>query len=173
MLALGAALAAGLLVAGPALAGEPFDGVFFVRYGGAATAMLQDREACTREAFSLGGTALQYSDPNYGAVSAMGEALDSDALHEGGLHRRLARAVFVDCMKRQGWMELDPDRDEAKALGHASLRHPEALDAWLTAHDPPEAPPPPPPPGSAMAPSTRTPVPSSVDDEVFGGKKAH
>ncbi len=157
-LALGAVLAATLLVAGGALAGEPFDGAFFVRHGGTGAAMLQDRADCSTEALSLGSTAAAYSDPNYGPLAAMGQALDSDALHEGGLHKRLRHAVFADCMKRRGWSPLDPDRDEARAVNRANLRHPEALDAWIKAHEPPEviaaAPAPPPPPPAVAAPST-------------------
>jgi hypothetical protein len=160
--ALGAVLAVGLFAAGNALAREPFDGAFFVRHGGTAAGMLQDRDDCSREALSLGSTAAAYSDPNYGPLAAMGQALDSDALHEGGLHKRLRRAVFADCMKRRGWTPLDPDRDEAKAVNRASLRHPEALDAWLKAHEPPEvlaaAPPSPAQPTPAVAPSSAPPA---------------
>ena len=156
-LAAGAVLAGGLLAAGGALAREPFDGVFFVRHGGTAAAMLQDRDDCRHEALSLGDTAAAYSDPNYGPLAAMGQALDSDALHEGGLHKRLTHAVFADCMKRRGWTPLDPDRDEAKAVSRASLRRPEALDAWLNAHEPPEATPPAPTVAASSTPAALPP----------------
>lgn len=140
LLALGAALGGSLLAAAGALAREPFDGAFFVRHGGTGAAMLQDRGECSREALNLGGTAAAYSDPNYGAITAMGQSLDSDALHDAGLHKRLVHAVFADCMKRRGWIPLDPDRTEAKAVNRASPGHPQALDAWIKAHEPPEAP---------------------------------
>ena len=143
------AILAGLVAGSPAWAREPFDDVFFVKHGGDAEVMFQDRSDCSREAVSIGGTAAAFSDPNYGALSAMGESLDSDALHEGGLHKRLVRAVFLDCMKRRGWSPLDPDRDEIKQVARASPRHPEVLDLWLKAHEPPL-----PPPASVPAPGS-------------------
>ncbi len=145
-------IAAGLLTAAPSLAREPFDGAYFVRHGGAASAMFQDRSDCSHEALSLGGTASAFSDPDYGALSALSQSLDSDALHEGGLHKRLSRAVFADCMKRRGWTPLEPDKDEARLIAKASPRRPDALDAWMKAHDPPP-PAPVPPPAPAAAPA--------------------
>ena len=118
---LNAILAAGLLsvaAASSASAAEPFN-----------------------DAYSLNSGAAAYSNPEYGALSAMGSALDEDALHEGGLHKRMQRAVLVDCMRRLGWTQLDPGPDEVKVVAKASPRHPEALDAWLKAHEP-AAPPP-------------------------------
>ena len=98
--------------------------------------MLQDRVDCRRTAQGQGDTASAYSNPQYGALSAMGSALDEDALHEGGLHKRLERAVFDDCMKQHGWTPLQPDGADARAVERASARHPEALDAWIKAHAP-------------------------------------
>ena len=172
-LALVAALAASLFAAGSALAREPFDGAYFVRHGGTAAAMLQDRDDCSREALSLGGTASAYSDPNYGPLAAMGQALDSDALHEGGLHKRLRHAVFADCMKRRGWSPLDPDRDEAKAVNRASLRHPEALDAWLKAHEPPDVAAAPPTPAPAVAASSAPAATPPATAKALTGPSPH
>jgi hypothetical protein len=131
-----AALCAALLSA-PALAREPFDDAFFVRRDGTGAQMLKDRAQCSDEAQNLGSTAAAYSDPEYGALSAMGQELDADQLHDGGLRKRLYRAVFVDCMKKRGWTPLDPTPEEARSIGHASLKRTEALDAWIKAHEPP------------------------------------
>ncbi len=140
-----AALCAATLATASAAAKEVYDDVFFVKTQASATAMFQDRDGCRREAEGQGGNAASYSNPEYGALNAMGSALDEDALHEGGLHKRLQRAVFGDCMKRLGWIELQPAPEDAKAVQKASLRHPEALDAWLKTH----APAPPAPPASS------------------------
>jgi hypothetical protein len=120
----------------PALAREVYDDAYFVKPKGTAAAMFQDRDGCRRQAQGLGGGSASYSNPQYGALNAMGSALDEDQLHEGGIHKRLQRAVFEDCMKRLGWSPLDPTADEHRAVGRASPRHPEALDAWLKAHEP-------------------------------------
>jgi hypothetical protein len=128
------------LAAAPALAREVYDDAYFVRPQGTGASMLQDRNGCRREAQGLGSGSASYSNPQYGALNAMGSALDEDALHEGGLHKRLERAVFNDCMKRLGWTALDPSADEARNISKASLRHTEPLDAWLKAHEPAAAP---------------------------------
>jgi hypothetical protein len=130
--------------AGPALAArEPFDDLFFVKSGATAAAMFADRTACTREALALdlGSSAAAYSNPQYGALAAMGAALDSDALHSGGLKKRMQRAALFSCMHRRGWQEreLGPgDRQVARARPD----RPQALDAWLKANEPAAAPPP-------------------------------
>jgi len=129
--------------AGPALAErQPFDDVFFVKRGGTAEAMFADRAGCRKEALALelGSSAAAYSNPQYGALAAMGAALDSDQLHAGGLKKRMQRAALLSCMRRFGWEQRDlgpGDRDAARA----SLKKPEALDAWLKANEP-AAPPP-------------------------------
>jgi hypothetical protein len=160
-----AMLCAGLALTSPAGAREPFDDVYFVRHGGVGADMLKDRAACSYQAQNLGSTAAAYSDPEYGALSAMSQELDSDALHDDGLRKRLYRAVFVDCMKRRGWAQLDPTPDEARSIGHASQRHPEALDAWIKTHEPPApapAPAPAPPPAHpAPAPAATVPASSA------------
>ena len=146
--------AAALLAATPALAREVYDDAYFVKPQATAAGMFQDRTECRREAQGLGGSAASYSNPEYGAINAMGSALDEDALHEGGLHKRLQRAVFVDCMKHRGWTPAEISGDEAKAVEKASPRHPEMLDAWLKAHEPPPVQPPAetaPPPSSGPA----------------------
>jgi hypothetical protein len=137
----GASALAIALCAAPALAREVYDDLYFVKPSGTGQAMLQDRTECRRVAQGLGDTASSYSNPQYGAFNAMGSALDEDALHEGGLHGRMQRAIFEDCMKRHGWTPLQPQGEDAKAVQRASLHHPEALDAWLKAHEP-TAPPP-------------------------------
>jgi hypothetical protein len=138
--------AAAALMAAPALAAEqqPFDDMFFVRRGADAQAMFFDRDQCRKEALALGmgSSAAAYSNPQYGALAAMGAALDSDQLHNGGLRKRMQLAVMNTCMKRMGWEphELTPGD---RAVAHASLKHPEALNAWLKANEPaaPAAPP--------------------------------
>ncbi len=141
---LNAILAAGLLsvaAASSASAAEPFNDAFFVRHAATAKDLFADRRQCSNDAYSLNSGAAAYSNPEYGALSAMGSALDEDALHEGGLHKRMQRAVLVDCMRRLGWTQLDPGPDEVKVVAKASPRHPEALDAWLKAHEPAGPPP--------------------------------
>ena len=138
---LGAFLAVGLLsIAATASAAEPFSDILFVRVSATSAALFADRAQCGREASSMGSSAAGYSNPEYGALSAMGSALDEDALHEGGLHKRMIRAMVIDCMKRRGWTQQDPGPDEAKVVAKASPHHPQALDAWLQAHQPPAVP---------------------------------
>lgn len=140
--------AVAMLASSPASAREVYDDAYFVKPQATAAALFQDRNDCRREAQGLGGSAAAYTNPDYGAVNAMGSALDEYALHEGGLHKRLQRAVFNDCMKRRGWAPAELSGDEARLIAKASPRHPEPLDAWLKAHEPvvveqpPEAPPP-------------------------------
>lgn len=126
-----------LFAAGQAGAREPYGDAYFVKRGGDAARMFQDRETCTRESMSLGGTASAYSNPQYGALSAMGQALDSDALHDGGLRKRMGRAVLDACMKRLGWARRDLGPED-KAVSRASVKKPQALDAWITANAPAE-----------------------------------
>lgn len=136
----GATLAAAV----PASAREPYDEMFFVRQHASAPDLYQDRAACRTAALHMSDAEAAYSNPEYGALSAMGSALDEDALHEGGLHKRLEQAVIVHCMEKKGWAAATPSDADLKVLLRASLRHPEALNAWLTAHEPPPAPPAPP-----------------------------
>lgn len=148
-----AALVVALALAVPAAEAEISDGAYFVKRGATAADFFVDRDACEHEAASLGDSPDAYSDPRYGALRAMGQAIDSDALHGGGLRKRMLAAVFNDCMKRLSWSPLGPAPDEIKALKRASPKHPQALDAWLKANEPP----PPPPP----APAATAPPPSS------------
>jgi hypothetical protein len=132
-----AALTTGLdLVAASALAREDYGDLFFVKPHGTAAGMFQDRAECRKVAQGLGGTSSSYSNPQYGAFNAMGSALDEDALHEGGLHKRMQIAILRDCMGKHGWTPLQPEGEDAAAVEHASLQHPQALDAWLKAHEP-------------------------------------
>jgi hypothetical protein len=150
-------LAAIALEAGSAMAAapEPYNDAFFVRPHATAQAMLQDRADCRTQALHMSDTAASYSNPQYGALSAMGSALDEDALHDGGLHKRLQQAVFNDCMKQKGWTEADPTSTEIREL-KASQHHPELLDAWLKAHEPAEPPPAPPATPAPPAPTAQT-----------------
>lgn len=145
----------------PALAAtrQPFEDAFYVRRGGDAASMYADRDACRREAMALGSSALAYSNPQYGALSAMGEALDSDALHEGGLKKRMQRAVLDSCMRRSGW-EPRALGDGDRGVARASPKKPQALDAWLKANEPPPLPPPEPAPAAATAPASSQEKPS-------------
>ena len=142
VVAAGCALAA---VASAAQAREPYDDAFFVRQHASAAELYEDRAACRNAAEHMSDTDAAYSNPEYGALSAMGSALDEDALHEGGLHKRLQQAVFMHCMEKKGWISAAPSDAEAKILMRASLRHPEALNQWLLAHEPPPPPIPAPP----------------------------
>jgi hypothetical protein len=126
------------------MAREDYDNLFFVRPHATGAAMLQDRTECRKVAQGIGGTASSYSNPQYGALNAMGSALDEDALHEGGLHKRLQIAIIKNCMERHGWTSLQPQGDDARAVRGASLGHTQGLDAWLKAHEPATAPAPPP-----------------------------
>lgn len=151
-----AGLAAATTGAVPALAREPYDDAFFVRPQATAQDLLHDRADCRNQAQHIGDTAAAYSNPQYGALSAMGSALDEDALHEGGLHERMQKAAFAECMRRLGWTPADLSPEETRELMRAAAHHPEALDAWLKAHEPapdPPAPPSPPPAPAAAAPA--------------------
>ncbi len=135
------AAAAGLaLAAGTAQAREVYDDVFFVRAHASAGDLFQDRAACRTAATHMSDADAFYSNPEYGALSAMGSALDEDALHDGGLHKRMERVVFDHCMRAKGWADAAPTGQELKALQRADAHHPQALDAWLKSHEPaPEA----------------------------------
>jgi hypothetical protein len=127
-----------------AQAREPYDELFFVRQHAQAADLYQDRASCREAALHMSDAEAAYSNPEYGALSAMGSALDEDALHEGGLHKRLERAVFVHCMEKKDWVAATPTDADLRVLLRANLHHPEALNAWLTAHEPPPAAPTPP-----------------------------
>jgi hypothetical protein len=123
------------LAAAPAFAG-PYDDVYFVKVGGDAHQMFADRNACTLVAKSIGiGHGEAYSDPDYGLLSAMGTALDSDSLH-GGIGRKVHRAALEKCMQKRGWTQQDPLGDDTRSVKKASESHPEALDAWIKANQP-------------------------------------
>jgi hypothetical protein len=139
-LALAAATLA--IAVGTADAHEPYDDVFFVRSHATAADLFKDRADCRDTASHTNDTAAFYSNPQYGALSAMGSSLDEDNLHEGGLHKRLERVVFEACMTMKGWTLADVPPDEVKVLMRADARHPELLDAWLKTHEPLPAPPP-------------------------------
>ena len=158
-----AGIAAGMAAAEPALARDSYDEAFFVRTHATAQDLFHDRTGCRQETLHMGDTAAAYSDPEYGALSAMGSALDEDALHEGGLHKRMQQAVFTNCMKRQGWTPADPGADETKLLVKAANRHPETVDAWLKAHEPPPAPP---------SPSQPDPAPQTLKTAAGGAPPA-
>lgn len=146
----GAALLAG---ASAAQARDVYDDVFFVRQHASATDLFADRAECRTTAQHMNDTSAFYSNPEYGALSAMGSALDEDALHDGGLQKRLERAVFMHCMEKKEWTAANPTGEELKVLLRASPRHPEDLNRWLLAHEPP-----PPPIPAPAAPVVKTAV---------------
>jgi hypothetical protein len=154
------------------MAREPFDDAYFVRREGTGEQMLSDRARCSNEALGMGSTAAAYSDPEYGALSAMGQELDSEQLHDGGLRKRFYHAVFVECMKKRGWTPQDPTREEARAIGHASIRRPEALDAWIKDHEPPLPAPAPAAQGSTT-PASAVKETSAAPAPVTGAPAAH
>ena len=139
------------LAAPAALAHDVYDDVFFVRIQASATDLFKDRGDCRTTALHMNDTAAFYSNPQYGALSAMGSALDEDALHDGGLTKRLQRAVFDDCMKSKGWTSAEVSREELRQLMRADAGHPQVLNAWLKAHEPPAAPAAPPAPAVVQA----------------------
>ena len=135
-----AAAATLAMTAQAALAHDVYDDAFFVRPQASATDLFRDRGDCRTTAEHMTDTASSYSNPQYGALSAMGSALDEDALHDGGLQKRLQRAVFDDCMKEKGWTSAVASPRDLKALMRADPRHPQAVDAWLKANEPQPAP---------------------------------
>ena len=113
-----------------------YDKVFFVKAGGTAQAMWADRAACGKIADNIGlqrgGEA--FSDPDYGMISAMGAALESDSMQSYG--KEIRRAALEKCMEKHGWSQLDPADADEKAIRHANARQPEALDNWIKANAP-------------------------------------
>ncbi len=147
------------LAAPAAFAHDVYDDVFFVRIQASATDLFKDRGDCRTTALHMNDTAAFYSNPQYGALSAMGSALDEDALHDGGLTKRLQRAVFDDCMKSKGWTLAEVSREELRQLMRADASHPQVLNAWLKAHEPaPEPPAPSAPPVVKTAAETSAPA---------------
>lgn len=149
--------------AAPALAGPSLSEAWFVRSDDAtAQAMLADRAFCVEQASQFGvDRASDFSNPEYGSLTALGAALDEDALH-GGAKQAVRRAVRDACMKKRGWTRLDPSDADAKLLKKASARNPDALEAWLKANRP--APPPPAPaPAPVAIPASSTPPAPVVD----------
>lgn len=133
-------------LAAPAIAGPSLRDAWFVRAKDAtAAAMLDDRAFCVDQAEQFGvDRASDFSNPEYGSLSALGAALDDDALH-GGAKQAVRRAVRDACMGKRGWTRVDPAEDQIKLLKKASARNPEALDAWIKANADKAAPPPAPP----------------------------
>jgi hypothetical protein len=137
-----AGLAAGVLASAPALAREhqDYEDLFFMRAKATAQGFFQDRSSCRYQAAHVSDNAAEYTEPEYGALSAMGSALDEYQLHEGGLHKRLQQAAFTECMEHLGWTPADLTPEEIRELKKADPRHPELLDAWLKTHEPPPEP---------------------------------
>jgi hypothetical protein len=123
------------LAAAPAHAGS-YDKIFFVKAGGTAQSMWADRDACSKIAEQVGlqrgGEA--YSDPDYGMISAMGAALESDSMQSYG--KVVRRAALAKCMEKRGWTQADPSDADEKAVRHANAKSPEALDNWIKANAP-------------------------------------
>lgn len=132
-------------LAAPALAGASLSEAWFVRAKDASAAtMLADRTECVAQAEQFGvDRASDFSNPEYGSLTALGAALDEDALH-GGAKQAVRKAVRDACMSKRGWARVDPSDEDVKLLKKTSLRKPEALDAWIKANAD-KAPPPPAP----------------------------
>jgi hypothetical protein len=128
-------------LATPALAGA-YDKVFFAKVGGTAQAMWADRTTCAKiaEAVGLQRGGEAYSDPDYGMISAMGAALESDSMQSYG--KEIRRAALEKCMEKRGWTQVDLADADEKAVRHANAKQPEALDNWIRANAPAAAPPP-------------------------------
>jgi hypothetical protein len=132
-------------LAAPALAGASLSEAWFVRAKDASAAtMLADRAECVAQAEQFGvDRASDFSNPEYGSLTALGAALDEDALH-GGAKQAVRKTVRDACMSKRGWARVDPSDEDAKLLKKTSLRKPEALDAWIKANadkaPPPAAP---------------------------------
>ena len=156
--------AAVLCAAAPALAGE-HDRTFFVKRGGGAIAMLDDRDACIKiaEAISMGRGGEAYSDPDYGMISAMGAALESGALENGsGVGKAVRRAALEKCMEKRGWSQLNPSEADERAIRKASRKDPAALDAWLKANEPAMVQTVSSPASAAPAPAAAVPTPAAA-----------
>src|SRR5690349_10554334 len=107
--------AAAVFAAAPALAAS-YDKVFFVKRGGTAAAMFDDRDACTKVAqgIVIGRSGESYNDPDYGMLTAMGAALDADSMN-GGVQKAVSRAALEKCMEKRGWTQRNPNEDEEKS----------------------------------------------------------
>jgi hypothetical protein len=129
----------------PACAGASLSAAWFVRAKDAtASAMLADRTECVSQAEQFGvDRASDFSNPEYGSLTALGAALDEDALH-GGAKQAVRRAVRDACMSKRGWTRVDASEADAKLLKKANAHHPDDLDAWIKANAD-KAPPPPAP----------------------------
>lgn len=130
-------------LAAPAFAGASLSDAWFVRAKDAtASAMLADRSYCVSQAEQFGvDRASDFSNPEYGSLTALGAALDEDALH-GGAKQAVRRAVRDACMSKRGWTRVDPSDEDVKLLKKTSARKPDALEAWLKANADKAAPPP-------------------------------
>lgn len=143
-----AAALGGLSVATTALAGPSLAEAWYVKKDAKADAMLTDRAACVIDAQQFGvDRASDFSNPEYGSLTALGAALDEDALH-GGAKQAVRRAVRDACMQKKGWTKVDVSETDAKALKKAGQRNTGPLDAWMSAN----ADKVPPPPAPKVAP---------------------
>lgn len=131
-----AVLAAGAAFAVPALAAPSLSDAWYVKAGGKGADMLADRTACVTDAQQFGvDRATDFSNPEYGSLTALGAALDEDALH-GGAKAAVRRAVRDACMQKKGWTRIDVSDADAKTLKKANSRNTGALDVWLVANTP-------------------------------------
>jgi hypothetical protein len=129
-------LAAACAATATSASAAPYDNVFFVKKGATSAQLFTDRSACADVAKGVQiGRDEAYSDPDYGVLSAMGTAIDSDSMH-GGIGKAVQRAALEKCMEKRGWVQQDPIGDDAKPVRKASSKNPAALDAWLKAHEP-------------------------------------
>jgi hypothetical protein len=151
-----AIVVAAMAIATTAMAKPSLDDAYFVKKDAAGQAMLADREACVTEAEQFGvDRASDFSNPEYGSLTALGAALDEGGF-SGNAKQAVRRAVRDACMQKRGWKRINPSEADAKILKKANARHPEALDAWILAN----APKPPPvitaPPPIQLKPITAT-----------------
>lgn len=153
-----------LAAAGAALAGPSLNEAWYVKKDAGGAAMLTDRAACVVDAQQFGvDRASDFSNPEYGSLTALGAALDEGGLR-GDAKQAVRRAVRDACMQKKGWKRIDVSDEDSKLLKKANARNTTALDAWMTANAPKPVPvvvAPPPAPARAEAPAAAAPVKSA------------
>jgi hypothetical protein len=87
-------LAAACAATATSASAAPYDNVFFVKKGATSAQLFTDRSACADVAKGVQiGRDEAYSDPDYGVLSAMGTAIDSDSMHRASARRSSARRL--------------------------------------------------------------------------------
>jgi hypothetical protein len=156
-------LLSAMAATGAACAGPSLKDAWYVKADGVASEMLADRATCVNDAEQFGvDRASDFSNPEYGSLTALGAALDDGSLR-GGAKQAVRRAVRDACMQKRGWTRVDPAEADIKPLKKASAREPDALQAWMAANAPKPAPvvvvAPPPAPASDAPTAAPAPVP--------------